>query len=233
MGAIARINRVNNLLGDEITATEIPQPEWINYYSVIDVGYKIANASISGLKKVDDPRNLNQDTFWINGSKLHLIYNVAPTSALIILHQIISTTNLREVAIAPNFTVFEICSTGLTFKPGSEPGQFTQKGNILSISTSPQYNLVTGQEVSLVGNLELAVTPSIKAVNFVVEGIDQLDAIDWLGCSFLPAANIYEPQVAEFLFRNNATIFTEKLNLPAAKTQKIDSQTISLGKLVS
>lgn len=190
--------------------------ENIIYEVTVQAESDIDGVNVGGASFVE-----SSDNILVSGEFLQedSLLAIASTNPITINRNIAPTTEenwIYSVEVQTGLTVSRIKSLGLEFLPSPSntrpnPGEFRQIGNQLIICGSPQFHLDFGQEIQVNGNIEIATNTatSLKIATFHLQTVFYLEKIEWLGISFTPAQDSFNPQVNEFLWDRNgyATVF--------------------------
>jgi hypothetical protein len=208
MGSLLKVNTYANWWTNPGWATDLltpEKPDLLGEYCVVDVGAEVVSARILGYKPVANASEALPDSFWFEGSNIHLYKKNAATQANITVSTTIPFSLSTEyiISVPDDFTVESV----------SVDGTFSQSGTNLAVNST---GLVAGESIEISGVLIISPVTICAIASFFLD-INFLDQVDWLGRSFRPIQDLLKPQILEFTWSQElrlANIFVDFNLLP-------------------
>lgn len=230
--SLAPIVEINTNRANRYESYELPSPVFTGYLHYLKINQNLDSLAWVNHREVEGgtPINVFPNRYWTINNQ---IYNYELTKALngvslnLVLQTYAGVTTNEIVSLrVDNFTVERIEVQGIVFTQGNQAGQFEQSGSTISIYTSNQYRINTGETIYLIGMgtydftyLDLAIA------SFIIPEASNVQEASWLGLNFTPSVNIYSPQLYEFFWsesRKLLTLFIPESSLPPAIATSYD-----------
>lgn len=227
MGALLRINVYANWWinpGWLLEDIDISVPDHQGKCFVQSIGVSLVSAQIADYKIVSSANQAIADSFWLADDKIYF-YQVNPcTIAKITIHTPILFLDVQSyIALLPaSFSVIDV----------NGDLDFIQDGDRLIVDYTS--NLAIGDQLIVNGELTLDPDYLCDISSFYLPSVEFLDAVDWIGKSFAPCQDTFNPVAWDFTWEQNtkiANLFIKSEYLPKFSEQSIVLQSHFGGSL--
>jgi hypothetical protein len=244
MGIIAMIDVYDKYSPDSAftpVGYSISNPDFLGNYYRLELDFNLntlTRLQISNrLFDAVFPTDILPETFWLDESAINIYASRGlPVSSSILIDLIaqfvvpIPDNDYNFTLTLPfNFVATEAQSDGLFFRAASiasspNTGEFVQINQQLKLYGSEVYKPISFSTLLVTGIKQLSLPePQAAIATFDVSpaGITYVDAMDYLGQSFVPAMDVYSPQIGDFIWKSPyVRIFIDRAAVANLKTKQ-------------